>query len=107
MYHSYLVLFHLCLCLDVLDDECIVKYNLFCILVFFITGSDENDVRSTSNSSFGEDNKLILQIERLTILHNFKHGIKPGKYLIEINCQFSDQTISYFRSGFCCFGLFT
>jgi hypothetical protein len=81
--HSYLVLFYLCLCLDVLDNECTVKYNIFCILVFFITGSNENDVLSISNSSFGEDNKLILQIERLTILHNFKHGIKPGTYLIE------------------------
>jgi hypothetical protein len=67
MSHLYLVLFHWCLCFYVLDDESTVKYKLFYVLLIFITGSDEHDIHSTSNSSVGEDDKLILHKERLTI----------------------------------------
>ena len=84
MNHSYLLFFHLCLCFDVLEDESTVKYNLFYFLVFSLQGVMKTTFIVPSNSSFGEYNKLILQIERLTILRNFKHGIQPGTYLIEI-----------------------
>jgi hypothetical protein len=84
MSHSYLLFFHLCLCFDVLDDESTVKYNLFYFLVFSLQEAMKTTFIVRSNSSYGKYNKLILQIERLTIIHNFKHGIRPGTYLIEI-----------------------
>jgi len=68
----------------VLDDESTVKYNLSYFLVFSLQEATRTTFVVPSNSSFGEYNKLILQIERLTILCNFKHVIQPGTYLIEI-----------------------
>lgn len=84
MSHSYLFFFHLCLCFDVFDDESMMKYNLFYFLVFSLQEAMRTTFVVPANSSFGEYNKPILQIERLTILRSFKRGIQPGTYLIEI-----------------------
>lgn len=60
---SYLLFFHLCLCFDVLDDESTVKYKLFYFFVFSLQETMKTAFVVPSSSSFGEYNKLILQID--------------------------------------------